>query len=182
MKPICVICMGYLQLIIQGKNEWRKCLSCGFTRKEVHMNTIDWTDPKAKVSEHFSVHEAIYLPTWDRMATESDGLTQPVKDNLVNLCAVMEKVRELLGCPITVHCMYRPPEYSKLVGGHENDVHTMGMAVDFDCNPSMSTDDIKAKLLPELERMGLRMENNGSNSGWIHIDTHAVIHNRYFSA
>lgn len=173
--------MGYM-LLIPSHPPLRKCNSCGFTRKDIKLSDIDWTDPKASVSPHFSVHEVLWLPTWGRLATEADGLTTEVKEQLVNLCFIMEKVRNLLNCPINVHCTYRPPEYSKLVGGSEHDVHTLGMAIDFDCHPAMNSDDVKAKLLPEIERMGLRMENNGKNALWIHLDTHAVVHARFFNA
>lgn len=146
------------------------------------MNILDWNNPDSMVSKYFSVKSCLYLPTWKRMATEADGLNDTVKSNLMTLCAKMDQIRELLGFPINIHCAYRPPEYSKLVGGTDHDVHTMGMAIDFDGDPHMTCDEIKAKLLPLLEEMGLRMEDNGAGSHWVHLDTHAVVHNRFFKA
>lgn len=176
MKPVCPICNAYLLKIIELP-QFRKCVSCGFTRKDYKMGDIDWTNPKCKITEHFSVNEAIYLPTWDRMATEADGLTQEIQDNLVNLCFIMEKVRDLLGVPMVVHCTYRPPEYSKEVGGSLTDPHTRGQAIDFNLD-GMEIEDAKNALLPKLEELGLRMEQG--TSSWIHLDTCPVIHNRYF--
>lgn len=175
---ICTICKAWMG-IHPKLNDYRKCLSCGFTRMEKPM--IDWTDPKCKITAHFTVHEAIYLPTWERMANESDGLTEEIKNNLVNLFTIMEKIRDVLGCPINVHCTYRPGPYSVAVGGTIHDVHTLGQAIDLDCNPNMTCDEAKQKLLPLLESMNLRMEDNG-NAPWLHLDAHPVIHSRFFKA
>jgi hypothetical protein len=96
----------------------------------------------------------------------------------------MEEVRGILGCPINVHCMFRSKAYNiaqKILLPTGNDVHAMCMACDFDANSTMSTDDIKAKLMDKLEDMGIRMENNGAGASWVHIDVHPVIHARFFS-
>ncbi len=143
---------------------------------------LDWSNPASKVSEYFTVRECLWLPTWKRMANEEDGLNDSVKSNLITLCKTMDKIRDVLGQPIAVHCMYRPGPYSKLVGGSETDVHTLGQAIDFDCNPHMTCDEVKTKLLPLLEQYGLRMEDNGVGSGWVHLDTHPVGHARFFKA
>jgi hypothetical protein len=145
---------------------------------------IDWTDPTCMVSEHFSVHECLWLPSWNRLATEDDGLNDEIKTNLVTLCNKMEIVRAYLNCPIITHCMYRPPQYSVLVGGFADDIHTGngGAAIDFDCEPIKSCDEVKALLLSCLEQWNLRLENNGNGASWCHIDTHQVIYTRYFKA
>ncbi len=159
----------------------RKCVTCGFTKKG-NNRMIDWTKPGEYVSEHFTVRECLWLPTWHRMATEADGLTDEIKQNIVKLCGILERVRTILGCPLTIHSIYRPPEYSKLVGGTEHDVHTTGQAADMDFGDHMSTDDAKKILLPKLEDLGLRMEDNGPASSWVHLDEHPVIHSRFFKA
>lgn len=137
----------------------------------VNMNGVDWDDPTSQVSKYFTVHDCLYLPTWKRMATEDDGATQAVKDNLIQLCMKMDILRDLFGCAINVHCTYRPPEYSVAVGGSEHDVHTVGEAMDFDCNPNMDIETIRDKILNEnkLEELNIRMEKG--TTSWIHIDT-----------
>jgi hypothetical protein len=77
--------------------------------------------------------------------------------------------------------MFRPCAYNLVIQAPEHDVHSMGMAVDFDCNPNMSCDDVKAMLEPQLENLNIRMENNGAGAGWVHIDIHPVMHARYFN-
>lgn len=144
------------------------------------MNDIDWTNSEAQVSTYFKVKECLFLPSWGRMANESDGLNNEIKANLEALCAVLDQIRASLACPMRVHCMYRPGPYSALVGGSATDVHTRGLAVDFDCDSDMTCDQVKELLMPQLEAWGVRMENNGDGAGWVHIDTAPVGHARFF--
>ena len=144
---------------------------------------IDWTDPDCSVSKYFKVREAIWLPSWGRLADGSDGLTTSVQQALTDfLSNFMDPVREFLGAPIHVHCCYRPPAYNQLVGGAPNSAH-MALdgyaAIDFDIGESC--DLTRAKLLPELQPRKIRMENRpGSN--WVHLDCKPIIPggNRFF--
>lgn len=141
---------------------------------------IDWTNPEFKVSSHFTVYECLWLKQWNRLANEADGLTDDIKGSIENFCVnTMDMVRNFIGFPINVHCLYRPPQYSLLVGGSATDAHTQGNAMDFDCLPNMTCDVVKAKFRPFgnddlLERLGIRLENNGAKALWCHIDTRAV--------
>lgn len=141
---------------------------------------MDWTDPTAMVSQYFSVKEALWLHQWNRLATEADGLTEAVKQNLFNLCSKLDAIRDYLTYPINVNSMFRPLMYNKALGiAPTADVHSMGMACDFVC-PGLTCEQIKQHLLPVLETYGIRMENNlGGN--WVHVDIHPVIHARYFN-
>lgn len=140
--------------------------------------SIDWTDPTSQVSPHFTVRECLYLPTWGRLANEADGLNTDIQAQLVALCAKMEQVRDFLGAPINVHCMYRPPAYNLVIGAPENDVHSQGQAIDFDCNPQITCDQVRATLCTVLDQFEIRMERGTTN--WIHLDIHVVGHQRYF--
>ena len=143
---------------------------------------MDWTDKTQRVSPHFTVEDCLWLHTWGKLASEADGLTDEIKTNLILTCNKMELVRDLIGTPIHVHSMYRPPAYSLLVGGSETDVHTKGMACDFEAVYALSCDQIKALLLTHLDILGLRMEDNGVGAGWVHIDTKIPLpgHVRFF--
>jgi hypothetical protein len=137
---------------------------------------IDWTNPNEQVTEHFTVNDCLMLHSWNRLATADDGADL---DKLATLCAKMEEVRNALGCPINVHCMFRSQAYNQ----SQNikpvaDVHSMSLACDFDCNATMSIDDVHAKLEPLLESLGIRMERNTTT--WVHIDLHPVGNARYF--
>jgi uncharacterized protein YcbK (DUF882 family) len=139
------------------------------------MSAIDWSSPDAKVTEHFTVYDALQLHQWKRLATTSDGVDY---GNIEKICRKMEEVRSFLGVPINAHCTYRSPAYNKLCGAPEHDVHSMSLAMDFDCNDHMTIEEVKAKLEPELERLGIRMERG--TTSWVHLDIHTVGHARYF--
>lgn len=142
--------------------------------------SIDWTNPKSYVSVYFNVKEAIYLPTWKRMATEKDGLGEVQKKNLIALMQVMDRIRVLLNSPVIVHVAFRPYSYNKLIGGAPKSAHVQGMACDFHV-PRMSCDLVRRTLLPHLEEFGIRMENL-PGSQWVHVDTKpvAALGVRYF--
>ncbi len=142
---------------------------------------IDWSNPDYSITAHFSVKDALTLHAWNRLANESDGLTDEVKANIVSVCNKMEEIRSVLGCAITVHCIYRSPDYNaQVVKAIPHDVHSMGMAVDFDCNGHHTIDEIHTILEPLLEKLGIRMEQKTPT--WVHIDIHPVGHARYFLA
>jgi uncharacterized protein YcbK (DUF882 family) len=130
--------------------------------------------------KHFTVKEALWLPSWNRAATAADGLTLAVEAQLDSLFHVMDTIREMLGSPISVHCAYRPLAYNKLVGGVPASAHLFGQACDFSVK-GMTCDEVRAKLLPYLDFLQIRMENL-PGSCWVHIDTRAPgVGGRYFT-
>lgn len=150
------------------------------------MNTIDWTNPDCHVSTNFKVKDCLYLPTWKRLANEQDGLDDTVKENLINICAKMEAIRVFLGNkPISVHCMYRPPLYNKLVKGSSTSGHLIGCAIDFhvvDFDGNNGCDLIRGMLEHKLEEFDIRMEDISSynSRAWVHIDMKLPVTSRYF--
>lgn len=146
------------------------------------LNNINWSDPRSQITPHFTVHEATYLSTWGIYHTPSDE----EREQLVKLCVIMETVRELLGVPINVHCMIRPnkvncpnsphhgEDYNAAIGSTaRRSAHIMGQAIDFSTGHSSGSecDAVRGLLLPQLEFLGLRMENN-PYSPWVHLDTY----------
>jgi putative chitinase len=59
------------------------------------------------------------IPTWAAL------------ENIKAAAAGMEKVRALLGAPITITSGYRSPQVNAAVGGVSNSDHMTGFAVDF---------------------------------------------------
>ena len=147
------------------------------------INSIDWTDGTQKISNHFTVKEALWLPTWGRLANESDGLTDDIKTSLLNTVAWMDKIRDFFNAPINVHVAERPPAYNQLIGGAASSMHMFGRAVDFDVSGLECKDAISQILSNNLlTSMGLRMENNGPAPSWVHLDDKELTpgHNAYF--
>src|SRR5271166_4904065 len=125
---------------------------------------IDWTDPKAQVTPHFTVGDCLMLHAWNRLATEADGADF---DKLIAVCQMLEQIRSILGCPINIHCIFRSTAYNiaqRILLPTGLDVHAMCLAADFDCGSALSTDQVKAALMPQLEALGIRMENNGAGA------------------
>lgn len=149
---------------------------------------IDWSNPKSQISEHFTVHDATYLPTWRIYHQPSEAEKKAILETALKL----EQVRSLLERPLNVHCWIRPSSvncpnapsyhgrnYNALVGGAKNSPHIYGQAVDF--NPlSMTCGDARAILVEHLSDLGIRMENIEGN--WVHIDTRCPLpgHPRFF--
>lgn len=159
----------------------------------VEFKDIDWSNPKSKISDHFTVHDVCYLPTWGRL-TNKDELNFNSMCALFNLFNIwMANVRELLSVPLIVHVAYRTPDYNKLVGGSIDSAHIARLEDDVyiaacDFHPALSYDVViacqmgKKLLMPHLDSLNLRMEDNGDLAGWIHLDNKPIIpgHNRFF--
>lgn len=130
---------------------------------------LDWTNAQSMVSKYFSVQNAILLHDWNRLATPQDGY-DPAR--LLAFCAKLDQVRELIGSPMNIHCIFRSQEYNAEHGFKPTaDVHSMSIACDFDCAPNLTIDQIKEILEPQLEALEIRMEFGTTT--WVHVDIHA---------
>jgi hypothetical protein len=167
------------------------------------LSTVDLTkiDPTWMISRHFSFREALYLPSWGRMAGPQDGLTLTVLARVGwFLREKMDVIRDDYGaiCVVPRHVCWRPRGYNALVGGARNSSHmalvdasgmplapeAMVAAMDFEVvgfEGGAGCDKIRARLVPELPARGLRMENR-PGSDWIHLDCAPVLpgHNHFF--
>lgn len=141
------------------------------------IDKIVWTDPKAKISEHFTVKDALYLPSWQIFHTPSEE----EKKNILAMAEKMELIREFLGGkPIHVNCWTRPEKvnspksfhhgqsYNRYVRGAPGSAHKEGKAVDFVVS-KMTCDDVRECLRFKLEEFKLRCEDM-PGSGWVHCD------------
>lgn len=128
--------------------------------------SIDWTNPQCKVSTNFTVGDCLTLHALNRLATEADGVDL---QKLVILCAKMEQVVAALGCKVRVHCMFRSQAYNHSQGiSPMADVHSFSEACDFDANENLTIQEVKDKIEPLLDQLGLRMERG--TTSWIHVD------------
>jgi hypothetical protein len=156
----------------------------------------DWNDPKSMVSQHFSVHECTYLPSWGCHHAPSDE----EKANLTRMAAKADEIRGKLGRPMTIHVWIRPQhlncpdfdpstvtvendpdgkkqaaldalDYNAYVGGAGHSAHVLGLAIDYDAGEDCDT--TRDTMEPELAPMGLRMERK-PGSKWVHNDVMPV--------
>ena len=135
-------------------------------------------DPQDPISKHFTWREALWLPSWKRLANESDGLCPSVITNLIDLFSKLDVIREYFGLPIIVHCAYRPVSYNSFIGGAKESAHmALGSWAACDFHVSMMPcDDARDRILRDgkLEELGLRMENPGYPANWVHVDSKPV--------
>ena len=140
------------------------------------LSNIDWTNPKAKISKFFTVHEATYLPSWDKYHTP----TKAEKVNILHLANILDCLRELYG-PIIVHCWIRPEEYNSHIGGSSSSAHITGQGVDFHFKAyagETGCNYMRKLLCVILEKYKIRLEDRVGN--WLHLDTKPVTYKRFF--
>ena len=159
------------------------------TRKP-QIRQINWTDTNARISRFFTVHEALWLPSWKIYHTPSED----EKDNIIEFAKKMDVVRDFYGIPINIHCWIRPVSVNNKesvnhgmnynIAAHstaKNSPHITGRAVDFhfsNFSGPAGCKEMKARLTPHLEEWGLRMEDH--TVAWIHLDDYPVGVNRVF--
>jgi len=154
------------------------------------IHAIDWDNPRAKISDNFTVHEATWLPSWRVYHTPSEK----EKQNIVDMARVMQKIRDKVKTPIIIHCWIRPnvawcpnsewhgQDYNAYVGSKaKRSPHIYGKAVDFHVagfSGPAGCNTIRRTILPFLEEWGARMED--INGSWIHVDIAKVKYKRFF--
>lgn len=163
--------------------------------RNVKLSQIDWSDPSCPISDYFTVKEALWLPMCRCLHIPSKKEAKTI----FQFAKKMDKVRQFIGQPIRVHVWIRPPSinqpgnphhgkdynrmvYEKYVWGPKglskeemdklsppDSPHKYGNAVDFHVK-NQATDITKRKLLPELDKMRIRMEDQGWGRSWVHLD------------
>ena len=130
---------------------------------------VEWTKADAQISNYFTVRDALWLPSWSRLARVEDGLGPDQKQSLCALFTKMDTVRVFFNKPIIVHVTFRPKSYNALVKGAPNSAHIQGMAVDFHVK-DVDCDVARAMIVPLLPVWKMRCENL-KGSSWVHLDT-----------
>jgi uncharacterized protein YcbK (DUF882 family) len=120
------------------------------------------------LSKYISEQEALWLPSWSRLATEKDGLNDKIRGNIVRTAKILDKIRTLFDSPLIVSSFYRPIVYNKEIGGAPLSYHREGLACDFNIQ-GKSADEVRAALKPYLTKFKIRMEDLPGSS-WVHID------------
>jgi hypothetical protein len=87
--------------------------------------TIDWNNPSALISKHFTVVEVTQNDDRRIPATGSDE-----EAAILKLAVELDKIREAWGSAIGVTSWYRPYAVNLEVGGVSNSQHIYGSAAD----------------------------------------------------
>lgn len=158
---------------------------------------INWEDPKCMISKHFSVHEALYLPSWSCHHIPTDA----EKHDIFHTAQVMDLIREFINLPISVSVWIRPTHvnqpkfdpksikidpkdpkkdmkekalkdlnYNVFIGSTAiKSAHILGKACDFTVK-GMDCDEVRKRLVPKIDEFKIRIERL-DHSPWIHCDT-----------
>jgi len=117
-----------------------------------------------ELSEHFTLAEMTQSSEAARLGIDNTPPESAIQ-NLIRVCATMEKVRILLGRqPIFVHSGYRSPKVNELVGGAETSEHLLGLAVDFVVS---GWSNLGAAL--KIRDSGIPFDQLILEYGWIHL-------------
>ena len=173
-----------IQLTKELNQEIKKILT-----KEEKME-IDWSNPKSKISKHFTVHEATFLPSWRVYHKPSEE----EKKELIKTAKKMDILRDRIGKACIIHVWIRPKkancegherhgqDYNVFIGStSKKSAHIFGRGVDFHFSGfagPKGCSEIREKIKPWLEELDIRMED--IQGGWIHIDTNPVGYRRFF--
>lgn len=84
-------------------------------------------------TKNFHYSEFFYSPKAKLNDIDNDTDNLAVLRNLEYTAKQMQKIRDLLGCPITITSGYRCEDLNDLVGGSKRSYHLVGQAVDFTC-------------------------------------------------
>ena len=129
-------------------------------------------------SKHFSNHEIFYSYTAEKRGIRNDDITPSIAENILRQLDLLEKVRDVLGVPMTVTSFYRCVMLNSVVSKQPNSYHIKGLATDFIAPKFGSCRDIWEKLQKhksELAYDQLILEYKDGKNGdieWIHIQTH----------
>lgn len=117
-----------------------------------------------QLSEHFSVSEFEKSETAVRKGIDN-SIPDELMSNAYKTATLMEKVRDLLGHPITVNSCYRSPRVNKAVGGSTTSEHMQALACDFVCPEFGTPNDICHAIMDSDIDYGQLIEEGT----WVHI-------------
>jgi zinc D-Ala-D-Ala carboxypeptidase len=98
--------------------------------------------------------------------------------NLKTLAEALERVRSLLGYPISITSGYRNPELNRGIGGAAHSAHLYGYAADFIC-PAFGTPKEIVKL---IKNSGIKYDQIIEEGRWIHLSVDPRMRNNTLTA
>jgi zinc D-Ala-D-Ala carboxypeptidase len=117
-----------------------------------------------KLSDNFYLAEFTQSDTALRLGIQN--IPSPsIMGNLKKLADGLEKVRALLGHPITVSSGYRSPTLNRAIGGSENSAHCLGYAADIKCWKFGTPDEIVRK----IKDSGILYDQLLCEGTWVHV-------------
>lgn len=124
------------------------------------------------LSEHFSLEEATNSQTASRLGIDNAHPDQWIVTNAARTAVRMEKVRSLLGQPISVSSWVRCQALNRALGSKDSSQHLKGEAVDFICPAFGSPPQICQKLIEE--KVLVNFDQLILEHTWVHISWNSL--------
>lgn len=83
-----------------------------------------------KISRHFTFYEATNSSSAKKYGVKNYPSRGDFK-NIKYTASRMEKIRDIVGEPLTINSWYRSPNLNRVIGGSKTSAHRDGLAVDF---------------------------------------------------
>jgi len=116
------------------------------------------------LSKYFTYDELTFSDTAKRLRLNNEPSAKLLK-SLINTAGQLDRVRELLGCPVVVTSGYRSTAVNRVIGSNDKSQHTKCEAVDFRTNnhtPHRIVELIKQSNI-EYDQLILEFDS------WVHI-------------
>jgi zinc D-Ala-D-Ala carboxypeptidase len=118
-----------------------------------------------QLSPHFSLAEATFSSTADRLGIDNSSPSQAVINAAIHTATRLEIVRQCLGTPIHIDSFIRCLALNKSLGSKDTSQHVIGEAVDFTAPEYGTPFDICKKIVTSLVDFDqLILEHS-----WVHI-------------
>lgn len=119
-----------------------------------------------KLSDNFTLHEATFSRTARKL--KIDNTPTDAEIAVLHKAAIgMERVRALLGFPVSVTSWFRSQALNKVIGSNPSSQHTKGEAIDFNCFRFGSPLEICKKIEEHADL--IRFDQLILEDGWVHI-------------
>ena len=129
----------------------------------------------ADLTEHFTFAEMTASTTAKRLGLNNvpDGAALY---QLTKTAEMLERVRALLGVPITVTSAYRSPQVNKAVGGRTSSDHCKGMAADIVAPRFGNAYAVASAIAPHVSTLGVGqlILEGVAGKQWVHLSIDPV--------
>lgn len=117
--------------------------------------------------KNFKPDDAFVSRTANRLGIKNYPLEneQEILTNLMSTMDLLQEVRDLLGCPVTVNSVYRCLELNRAVGSSDRSDHLKGLAADI-ISPSFGTPEDVMKFLHSKK---VKVDQCFCEGSWLHI-------------
>lgn len=121
-----------------------------------------------KLTENFTYEEFVHSEIADNYGIDNEPKRGDVRDMIVLLAQVLQKIRDRLGEPIHISSGYRSTELNDIVGGSINSDHLFGAAADVRCSDNKKLFDLICGMMKNGE-IQLRQLIDEHDYRWLHI-------------